>query len=150
MISVSCVWCLEKYCSVLDWGLNLLLLGVKKDFISHWIMKLCNIFLFLKQIINAHKEIAPPTPNNPAFCWNHVVSLNPFYNITDIKRMKFFLFACIFFISRVSVKTFLIQTLRKVSPPIEAGEEYSEDDKHNEGDGPSRYKETKDSMESKG
>ena len=64
--------------------------------------------------------------------------------------MKFFMFACIFFISRVSVKTFLIQTLRKVSPPIEAGEEYSEDDKHNEGDGPSRYKETKDSMESKG
>ena len=64
--------------------------------------------------------------------------------------MKFFLFACIFFISRVSVKTFLIQTLRKVSPPIEAGEEYSEDDRHDEGDEPSGYKETKDFMESNG
>ena len=64
--------------------------------------------------------------------------------------MKFFLVACIIFISQVSGKTFLIQTLRKVSPQVEAGEEYSEDDRHNEGDEPSGYKETKDSMESKG
>ena len=64
--------------------------------------------------------------------------------------MKFFLVACITFISQVSGKTFLIQTLRKVSPQFEAGEEYSEDDKNNEGDQPSGYKETKDSMESKG
>ena len=64
--------------------------------------------------------------------------------------MKFFLVACITFISQVSGKTFLIQTLRKVSPQFEAGEEYSEDDKNNEGDLPSGYKETMDSMESKG
>ena len=64
--------------------------------------------------------------------------------------MKLFLVACITFISQVSGKTFLIQTLRKVFPQLEAGEEYSEDDKHNEGDEPSGYKEFKDSMESKG
>ena len=64
--------------------------------------------------------------------------------------MKFFLVACIIFISQVSGKTFLIQTLRKVFPQLEAGEEYSEDDKHNNDDEPSGYKESKDSMESKG
>ena len=65
-------------------------------------------------------------------------------------KFSFVLVACITFISQVSGKTFLIQTLRKVSPQFEAGEEYSEDDKNNEGDQPSGYKETKDSMESKG
>ena len=73
-------------------------------------------------------------------------------------KFSFVLVACITFISQVSGKTFLIQTLRKVSPQFEAGEEYSEDDgeeyseddKNNEGDLPSGYKETMDSMESKG
>ena len=64
--------------------------------------------------------------------------------------MKFFMLACIVFIYQVSGKTFLIKTLDKGSPQSEAGEEYSNDDELNEGGEPSGYKETKDSMESKG
>ena len=58
--------------------------------------------------------------------------------------MKFFVLACIVFISRVSSKTFLIKTLDAGSPQSEAGEEYSNDEE------PKGYKETRDSMESKG
>ena len=75
--------------------------------------------------------------------------------------MKFFMIVCITFISHVSGKTFIIKTVDEGFPQInklEAGEEYSEDDKdnenneHNENEDhePSGYKETKDSMESKG
>ena len=64
--------------------------------------------------------------------------------------MKFFLVACLTFISQASGKTFLLLTLEKGSPQSEAGEEYSEDEEQNKGDEPSGYKETKDSMESKG
>ena len=73
--------------------------------------------------------------------------------------MKLFMIACITFISHVSGKTFIIKTVDEDSPNnyhSEAGEEYSEDDKddenneHIEDQEPSGYKETKDSMESKG
>ena len=62
----------------------------------------------------------------------------------------FFMLASITFISKVSGKTFLIKTLDKGSQQTEAGEEYGNDDELREGDMPSGYKETKDSMESKG
>ena len=69
--------------------------------------------------------------------------------------MKFFI---ITFISYVLGKTFIIKTVGEGSPHIhqlEAGEEYSEEEKdnkknENEDHEPSRYKETKDLMESKG
>ena len=58
--------------------------------------------------------------------------------------------ACITFISKVAAKTFLIKTLDKGSQQTEAGEEYGNDDELRDGAKPSVYKETKDSMESKG
>ena len=69
MIIVTCVWYLEKHCSVLYWCLNLLLFGVYKDFISPGTMKLCNMFMFLnKYKCSFAWGNCPPTPRNPESC----------------------------------------------------------------------------------